>query len=541
MLGAPLQTGCGPSEPTEISAATSGFLPSDKSKSNTNAPTKPETASPSSTPTAPVGSQPTAPATANPGQSNTASLPTAPTLPTFEPGTVDPKIAAKEYMKLALGDVADAKGLVSFLEKSTRAVRELIADGRRKLLSTDVLLERGMELSRMKVQAADRLQKIAATDDEKAAAILGKLEGLSQMANFRDVNASDELRGLAKQETENADPRVSQQAKTITLSFVISDYQSGGAKSEDIVKGAVQLLADPKALTMSNLAAISQAVDAMDRKSEEAAALELAQKTEEAFRDHEEAQFALTAWQLYASRLEETKAIGTLLESEQVDAQDASKAKEVIDAVMAKIPSPWTAFYLARIAIDLEYSGRQEIAKAIISVAQTRVGDMKNEDAKNELASICSQFEKRQAILNKPLDMSSLVTADGKPFDIERYKGKVVLVDFWASWCGPCLQEIPNIEAVYNAKNKDGFEVVGVNLDTERSKLDGFLASKKLLWTTYVSNDPAAQGFESPLAKNIGISAIPFIAVIGKDGNVAAIHVRGPRLENKIAELLAKE
>ena len=77
-------------------------------------------------------------------------------------------------MTLKLGEQKDSASLVQFLEESTRAMRELIADGRRKLVPIDVLLDRGMELSRMKVQAAELLAKLAVTEDEKVAATLGK-------------------------------------------------------------------------------------------------------------------------------------------------------------------------------------------------------------------------------------------------------------------------------------------------------------------------------------------------------------------------------
>lgn len=524
--------GCGPSEPKEISAATSGYMPAEKTAAKSNSVDARSAALNSETPARP----------SDPGDQNGSNnLPTAPAIPAFQPGKLDPKIASKMYMKLKLGDLNGAQPLMEFLDTSSRAVRELLADGRQKLLTKDVLLERGMELSRMKLEASQRLGKIAANEDEKAVALVGQLEAYSQMASFGDVAASDNLRELASEEMKNADKRVSQQAKSISLSLLVGDYDSGTAKIDELLALANTILSDGKDLTATNLNALKQAIDALTKHQADDAALLLAQKIEEAFRENAEPQIALTAWELHASRLKETNEVGSLMQFDSKEDQDPVRARAAIDALMAKIPSPWTAFFLVQIAIKVEYSGRPYIAKEMIEVAETQIKNLKDPDAQAELEQNCKQFRSRFEILNKPLNLSELVDTAGKPVDLSRYKGKVVLVDFWATWCGPCLQEIPNIEEAFAAYHKDGFEVIGVNLDEDRSVLDQFLASKKLLWSTYVSSKPDAIGFETPLAREIGISAIPFIAIIGKDGNVAGIHVRGRKIQDKIVELLAKE
>jgi len=522
--------GCGPTEPTEISAATSGYAPKTADGNTDSNPSSP--ASKESSPEPKITSTP---ATA----SDLSDLPTAPAIPSFQSGKVDPKISNKLYMTLQLGNPSGAKPLMQFLETSSRAVRELVADQR--LLTKDILLNRGMDLSRMKLEAAQRLEKLAANDDEKAAASLGKLEAYSQMASFGDVTATDSLRELTSGESKNPDKRVSQQAKSIALSLAVNDYDSGTAKADEVVSQATALLGDGNDLTPSNLNAAMLAVESLSKHAEDAAALELAKKTEESFRGNSEPQLALTAWELHASRLKEATDIGALLQSDSKEDQEPAKARVAVDALMAKIPSPWTAFFLVQMAIKVEYSGRPLIAKEMIEVAQTQIKNLKDPDAQAELERNCKQFQSRFAVLNKPMDLSQLVDTEGKPVDLSRYKGKVVLVDFWASWCGPCIQEIPNIEDAFAAYNKEGFEVIGVNLDEDRSKLNTFLSSRKLLWTTYVSSKPDAVGFETPLAKEIGIAAIPFIAIIGKDGNVAGIHIRGRKIVDKIVELLAKE
>jgi len=531
-LALSLTTGCGPSEPQEISAATSGYKPSESD------------AEPDAKLIAKSAATPDAIAAVKPSKENGSGsqpLKEAPAVPTFQPGKLDPKIASKQYMTLTLGDLNGPEPLMEFLNTSSRVVMELLADGRRKMLTREVLLDRGMSLSRMKLEAAERLGKIASTDDQKVASAVGKLEAFSQMASFGDVAGSDNLRDLAKKESANSDKRVAQLAKSISLSLLVSDYESGTAKSEDVLTAAKMILADTKDLAPANLNALAQAMDAIAKRSEDEVAIQLAKETADGFRDCDEPQLALGAWQLYARMIPETKEIESLIQSDSKEDQDPANARKLAEALMTKITSPWTSFYLIKVATEVEYSGRPFIAKELFEVAETQAGNLKHEEAKKELESNLKMFLSRLGTLNKPMNLSELVDLEGKPLDWARYKGKVVLIDFWATWCGPCLQEIPNIEEVYEAQNKNGFEVIGVNLDEERSKLDAFLGSKKLLWSTYVSSKPDAVGFKTPVVSEIGISAIPFIAIIGKDGNVAEIHIRGRKIAAKVIELLAKE
>ncbi len=523
--------GCGPAEPPEISAANSGYKPKDSGTKST----EPKDSNSKPTIAADEGAA---------GESKNVGadgLATAPAVPTFQPGKLDPKIAAKQYMTLELGNLNGAKPLMEFLNTSSRAAMELIADGRKKLLTKEIMLERGMALSRMKLEASERLGKLAASVDEKTAASAGKLEAYSQMASFGDVAASDSLRELAQQEMKNSDKRVAQLAKSISLSMLVSDYESGSAKSDELISLAKTILASGQDLTSANLNAMAQAIESLSKRSEDDAALQLAKNVEEGFRENAEPQLALGAWDMYARLVKETNDAMALIQSDSPEDQDPAKARAAVDALMAKIPSPWTAFFLVQMAIKVEYSGRPLIAKEMVEVAKTQIDNLKDPEAKEELDRNCKQFMSRVGILNKPMNLSDLVDVAGKPLDLARYKGKVVLVDFWATWCGPCLQEIPNIEDALLAHGKGGFEVIGINLDEDRAKLDSFLKSKKLLWSTYVSSKPDAVGFDTPLAKEIGISAIPFIAIIGKDGNVAGIHVRGRKIMDKIVELLAKE
>ncbi len=116
-----------------------------------------------------------------------------------------------------------------------------------------------------------------------------------------------------------------------------------------------------------------------------------------------------------------------------------------------------------------------------------------------------------------PAPAFSLPTAAGKPFKLADARGKVVYLDFWASWCGPCRQSFPWLNAMQAKYGKQGFQVVGINLDKERAEADAFLAQTpaKFLIAFDVVGDSA---------KDYGIKGMPSSALIGADGKIVFMH-----------------
>ncbi|MFM7207789.1 MAG: TlpA family protein disulfide reductase [Planctomycetaceae bacterium] len=132
----------------------------------------------------------------------------------------------------------------------------------------------------------------------------------------------------------------------------------------------------------------------------------------------------------------------------------------------------------------------------------------------------------------KPMDIKGDLL-DGRPFDLKSLAGKVVLVDFWATWCGPCVAEIPTMLEQYEKYHAKGFEVIGISLDEEKDKVDAFVAEKKIPWPIIY----AGKGWQDPVAQFYGISGIPQLILIGRDGNVITLNARGERLGERLAEL----
>jgi len=144
---------------------------------------------------------------------------------------------------------------------------------------------------------------------------------------------------------------------------------------------------------------------------------------------------------------------------------------------------------------------------------------------------------RRLSLPGHPMEISGTLLS-GKPFDQKTLAGKVVLVDFWATWCGPCVAEIPNVLEQYEKYHDKGFEVVGVSLDEDRDALEKFVAEQKIPWPILYEK-PQGERWRHPLSTFYGISGIPTVILIGRDGNVITLNARGEKLGEQLDKLFA--
>lgn len=128
----------------------------------------------------------------------------------------------------------------------------------------------------------------------------------------------------------------------------------------------------------------------------------------------------------------------------------------------------------------------------------------------------------------------TLPNTDGKNVSLSSFKGKYLLVDFWASWCGPCRQENPNVVAAYNKYKGKGFDILGVSLDEEKTAWLGAIEKDHLAWNQ-VSD---LKGWQSSAAQLYGIQSIPMNFLLDKSGKIIGKGLRGEDLEAKLKELM---
>jgi peroxiredoxin len=129
-----------------------------------------------------------------------------------------------------------------------------------------------------------------------------------------------------------------------------------------------------------------------------------------------------------------------------------------------------------------------------------------------------------------------LKSPEGNIIKLSSLKGKIVLIDFWASWCGPCRRENPNVRRVYQRFKDKGFEIYGVSLDNDASRWKGAIAADQLEWL-HVSD---LMGWQSSAAQLYQVHSIPQTILLDREGRIIAKGLRGEQLEEKLAELLEK-
>ena len=153
-----------------------------------------------------------------------------------------------------------------------------------------------------------------------------------------------------------------------------------------------------------------------------------------------------------------------------------------------------------------------------------RTGEISN-------TSVASPRPSRNPFVNKPAPDFRVMDTRGEELSLEQYRGQVVLLDFWATWCGPCIAEMPNVKQTY-AKHRDrNFQIIGISLDSSIVPLEAYIQRERIEWRQYLDSTGQISGLYN-------VRAIPSTFLIDGAGIVRRVNLRGLALESAVAELV---
>lgn len=222
------------------------------------------------------------------------------------------------------------------------------------------------------------------------------------------------------------------------------------------------------------------------------------------------------------------------------------RMKEARSAVLAKRPDGAAAFYdeLEKQGRTLiaEFPDRLEAYEMLLAVAsqgdaakaRSLVREIETSKAPDEAKERARGLLAKLDAVGKPLDIK-FTAVDGRSVDLTAMKDKVVLVDFWATWCGPCVAELPNVKETYQQLQPKGFEIVGISFDSDKAKLESFVKEKSIAWPQFFDG----KGWKNEFGVKYGISGIPTMWLVDKKGILRDMNARQD-LAGKVEKLLAE-
>ena len=364
-----------------------------------------------------------------------------------------------------------------------------------------------------------------------------RLESLRVLANIGLPDADKNVKAYAAELSSNEDKDLARVGRygvfSISLDELMSNPQSDGQSVIDNINKFVE--SEPRDQELLFL--INEAADTFGMSDRQPQARQLLKLIADTFGESTNEQLAAQGNEAQARLHMMELQDGFVGVMQNVEGAD-SKLVEGVTEVLDSNPPSASLGVVMDLSQKLENASRKDLASQLYTrLEKTLDAATSADDMTGMIRKGVQRANVRMNLVGKTPDIQGTTTF-GKEFDWSRYKGKVVLIDFWATWCGPCIAEIPNLINLHERYSSQGFEIVGINLDDDVAAAVNFLEDRELPWVSVMS---PGGGEKNVNAESFGVETIPFILLVGDDGKIIASHLRGEQIGEALGDIFESD
>ncbi|MEM8733539.1 MAG: TlpA disulfide reductase family protein [Planctomycetota bacterium] len=425
------------------------------------------------------------------------------------------------------------------LSELDAAMRDLTVASSGRIIEPDESIRIGKRLGELKLSAGQQLANSPeANQEQRRAGVIAQLIALSHLSGLGDVTAAQQLESLAGDLSKHSDKKISHESNLILVGFSLQALQNGIEKDASAVSEQMELLLEePQFRGFPEFLVGRRSVEVLSSMGYKEDADQVRQLLAGAYASHPDPKLRNEAWtfETQSSQARENyNAACNMLGTPNASPELLMGAAR---GLYAEFPSPQTLEELASSMTKIERGGFIDISKQLAELIRVNLSNWQNEEATGLTRRWLDAHDKRIGMLNELFSPTSLARLSGETLDVETYRGKMLFVDFWASDCLPCLQELPKLRRIHDQFSDQNFAILGITVDVAPDEANALVQQQRIPWDVARFSDAA--GLDAAFTRSNGIDAIPFNVLVSKEGIVQRIHLTTNELESILSESLA--